>query len=222
MPIFRAPAFALARSFPPHTAQVSPTSRTVTSTGYSSATATTAAVTASATGGSGLFSYSWSCTNGWSATSPNSATTTFTSPAIGGGQTSTGTATVTITDLQTGATSQANVSLAHERQVEALGWSISPTWQLVSGSYPFGPLELSGSWTVTFTGGSGDYSLSVERTSGDVPDVDSSGGNTVSLTYNVPWPETRGSWWLFHCVDNLTGQSLSVERVFTFRNDPNG
>lgn len=221
MPVFRVPAHALARFIPPHTAQVNNPNRAVTTTGISPATGTTGSSTASAVGGSGTFAYAWSCTNGWSADSPSSATTTFTSPAISWGATSTGVATVTITDLQTGATATATVNLTHTRKAPDLGWTISPTQQVVGISYPIGSFELSGSWTVIFTGGSGDYTLGVEMLSGDTPKAGGGSGNTVSLTYDVAWLEVKGSVWRFTCVDNITGQTLSVDRAFTFINDPN-
>src|SRR5690606_38964817 len=148
------------------------------------------------------FSYSWSCTNGWSATSPNSATTTFNSPAIGGGQTSTGTATVTITDLQTGATSQANVSLTHERQIEALSLSLSPANQEV---YLSGVPTASGAqtWTVVVSGGSGSYSFGWTMESGNTPDGGGSpSGNQITLGYHVPFGELRGSVWKITVTDN--------------------
>src|SRR5690606_35837798 len=135
--------------------------------------------------------------------------------------TSNGVATVTITDLQTGATATATVNLSHTRHPPALGWTITPAQQLVGASYPFGPVELSGSWTVNFSGGSGNYSLSVEMVSGTTPKAGGGSGNTVSLTYDVAWLEVKGSVWRFTCVDNITGQTLSVDRAFTFVNDPN-
>lgn len=217
MPIFRAPAFALARSIPPHTAQVSAASRTVATSGYGLATGTTGSVTASALGGSGSFSYSWACTNGWSANSAGSATTTFTSPAISHGVTSTATATVTVTDLMSGATSQASVSLSHERSLAPLSWSMNPFNQQVFGS-EFPSAIVRGVWTVSGTDGSGNYSYSSSFIPTTTPITGGASGDTLDVTFDVPYGTNTGGIWIIDITDNVTGQSLHLERGMTFTN----
>lgn len=198
----------------PISLSLSGSSRSVTTEGYGAATGTTAAVTATASGGSGSFVYSWVCSNGWAADSPNSATTTFTSPSISHGQTSTSTATLTVTSG--GVTAQATVSLTHTRNLGALSWSISPAQQQVYGDGVPNAI-VAGSWTISISGGSGSYAYS-PAWSGDAFHSGGVSGNTLVCEMNVPFGTSKGGVWTLDVTDTVTGQELSVSRGMTFTN----
>lgn len=71
-----------------------------------------ASVTASASGGIGPYTYSWTATSGWNINSPGSQTTSFNCPtSFTAAPPPGGTATVTVTDSATGLQTTATVAL---------------------------------------------------------------------------------------------------------------
>lgn len=212
--IFANPLFSATR--PPLQAFVSPLTLSKTING--DGTATTAAATASFEGGWGDVTYSWSCTNGAVANSPTSATTTF-SRYLNNGQSATSVATVTITDKQTGQTAQATVNLTFTSvfTYPPLGWTISPANQQVFGN-GVPSAVVRGVWTVMATGGSGNFSYTSSFVPTTPPLSGGASGNTLDVTFDVPFGTSTGGIWIIDITDNITGESLHLERGMTFTN----
>lgn len=167
----------------------SPNALSVNTSGSGPGAGTTGSTTVSVSGGTGPYTASWFCTNGWVANSA-ALTTTFTSddlaPGTGGGNVENSVATCTVTDAA-GVSNQTTVNLTHTRTYPALGLSITPNptsnFHVTNDTIPY---NTTGSiWTAVGSGGSGSFTYSMVVAIGSP--VSSSIGTTsggISITHN--------------------------------------
>jgi hypothetical protein len=196
--------------FPEIVASVSPTTSNATGSGNQKS----GTYTVTASGGSNSFSYAWTTSGGnvlsIIASAPTSATTFFTG-SISSGSSSYSTATCTITDTVSGITKTVTATINWAAFYEPVILTITPTTSTATANSS-SSIQTSGTYAVTFTGGSGTVTYAWTYTGGNVSSIAISAPSSASSFFTGTMTVGAASTSTVKCTvtDATAGQTVEI------------